>query len=260
MNHERALAWARRHIEKLHHDIEQFEDDQDDALATEPDGAPGEYLVKWRGAIEPIDEDWVFRIGDAIHGIRVALDWLTFSIVKPSTQKEIRNTLFPICFDATKWTGLAKQRLPNVSPNVADAFYTLQPCSRASTNPTVHIYHSPTGGFEPLAVLDELENIHKHRHPLRVDLASPSRGYVGWGTPNFDVVERFTFSASVGAPVFRVRLKTPSENGPNHHFHAPIHVCFEKGGAARGLPVVAVLNALHNHVADVIFRDLAAFV
>ena len=106
-----------------------------------------------------------------------------------------------------------------------------------------------------LGLLDELENIHKHRHPLVLAPASPTRGFTLWGGKNFETVGRFTPSTYAGAPVFRIRMHNADEH-PHANFNAPVQVCFHQPG----YPVVYTLDSLQAYVRKDVFGVLAKYI
>jgi hypothetical protein len=250
MNHERALKWARRHIEVLKADVRGFEEHHKGPLVTEPQAVIGEYLVKRPDAVPPFPPDWVFQVGDCLHGLRVALDYLAFAIVQPVGKDAIKNTAFPICRNdggrTPNWGSLSTTCLPGLDAKIVAKFYDLQPS--IGTN---------NFGLHPLALLDELENIHKHREPLRVSGHAPVRGAVG-GLANYEIIERFPFSPDKGAPVYRVRT-SPPDASPNSKFYAPVRVCFDKIGIAARIPVINALERIDHFVGHDVFNALATF-
>jgi len=252
VNHERALVWADRHFRVLKADIQQFEKSHEGPLVAEPDTVRGEYVLKRSRPTADFPEDWVFQIGDTLHAIRVSLDYLAFSIVRPTTPKEIKDTAFPICRDPKRsnWGSLHTTKLPGLAggSDVVKAFYDLQPCSRANKY-----------GVEMLNLLDDLENIHKHRHPLALVPASPTRGFTLWGGKNFELIERFPPSTNAGAPIFKIRMDNPDDR-PNANFLSPVRVCFDQTETGTGFPVVDTLQGLQHYVRKDVFGALAKFI
>lgn len=249
MNHERALNWSVHHLKPLRAAITAFEQDHEGPLVVEPDAVPGEYLVKRPRPIADFPEEWVFQIGDVLHAIRVALDYLAFSIVRPTTKEAIKNTAFPICRDSktSNWGSLHTLRLPGLTGDALDVFFALQPCNKRPGGPT------------PLTLLDDLENIHKHRHPLVLGPTTSTRGFTLWGETNFDVINRFPPSTDAGAPVFRIKMDKPDQH-PNANFMSPVRVCFDEASAGAPYPVVYTLQELHSHVRKDVFGALAKYI
>lgn len=252
MDHIRILEWADRQLGILKGDIERFESAQAYPLIGNREGTAGEYVLRFdKSHVQPIPDDWVFQIGDVIHNMRVSLDYLAFSIVKPPPDDDIiRRVSFPIVRESKDWPGRAGHCLPGITDEIGRAFERLQP------------YHGLSGDRpEPLFVLDALENVHKHRHLLTAGLASTSMGYVGWGNPNFTHVRWGVGAGPLDdrAEVVRLRLINPTETEPNRKFKATVKVCFRKEGVARGLPVPDLLEYVRDHIRDVVFRDLKKF-
>jgi hypothetical protein len=255
MDHLRILGWANKHLEILKAEIITFENKKPYPLVGDPDSTTGEYVMRFPDTeIESFPDDWGFQIGDILHNIRVALDYLTFSIVKPPSTDEdlIVATQFPIVTSPEgqkAWPSVADRRIRTVSPVVRDAFEKLQP------------YHGPSGSqYHPLFILNTLENVHKHRKLLITGFGNVSIHSVGWGTRNFEIIG-YTFRSSFnkGDEVTRLRLLNPSDTEPNHQFNLPLCVCFDREGPARGLPVRVILESIHDYTRDVVFPTLEPF-
>jgi hypothetical protein len=255
MDHVRILGWANQHLEILKREIAGFENKEPYALVGDPDSATGEYVMRFPIEVESFPDSWVFQIGDILHNIRVALDYLTFSIVNPPATDENLTiaTQFPIVTSSEgqkAWPSVAGRRIRTVSPIVRDAFEKLQP------------FHHPNGSqYHPLFFLNALENVHKHRKLVAAGVGHASIGSVGWGTANFEAVS-YTFRSSFnkGDEVVRLRLLNPSDTEPNQRFYLPIRVCFDREGPGRGLPVLVILESIHNYTRDVVFPELERFV
>jgi hypothetical protein len=252
----RILDWADRCLQILNRDIEAFEDENSDPLVGNHDRTTGEYVIRLpQGAVRPIPDDWVFRVGDIVHNMRVALDYLTFAIVKPPSNdvKRIRRTSFPIIAPprtALDWPGMAGLRLPDLDAAIVGVFESLQ------------AYHRRDGQWtDSLVTLDELENVHKHRYSLSAQLSIPTSSYTGWGAPNFEVVGWGIASGPLedGAEVYRLRMGTPNTI-PNRHFGASVKVCISEARPAATLPVEQVLVGISHHIREFIFPALEKFI
>src|SRR5215469_3237540 len=89
-------------------------------------------------------------IGDFLFNVRCALDHIIYSLVLSNAPNELRDsTAFPICSTADNFAAARKRhRLDGVPEKAVALIERLQP------------YHA---GNEPLAMLDELHNIDKHK-------------------------------------------------------------------------------------------------
>lgn len=252
MDHERILGWAETHLERLDQSTRAFAKQHPAVLVTRYDYNTAENVVSLRIRPLPMMDDWTFLIGDTLHNMRVALDYLTFKIVKPplTDRKSVRSTQFPICNRPEDWKGIASHRLPGVSDEVRNAFNALQP---------YHGTHAPR--LEPLFVLDALENVHKHRQLLDANPAITAQGFTG--SP--DKV-RFTTAGIPTGPLandtelYRYVFVNPDDTKTDLKFNAVTHVCFDREGPARGQIVVTALREIRDHIRNDIFPALERFV
>src|SRR5690242_6162326 len=129
MDHHRVLAWAETHVRHFDESARAFASKHPNVLVTKLDSHSGEQVVVLRPRRLPMMDDWPLIIGDALHNMRVALDYLTFSIVKPAVAnwELTRKTQFPICKRREDWAGAAAHRLSTLDKAVRDAFEELQP-------------------------------------------------------------------------------------------------------------------------------------
>lgn len=136
----------------------------------------GNELIVWGEALrEPPRLQWGIRAGDAIHNWRSALDHLVWELSEMFSgpapafplplKSRWRDVTFPILLDPAKWTAAVKRSLWAVDPRLHADFKALQPFEARNR-------HSPPGlpEREPLAVLQELWNIDKHRRIHLTDL------------------------------------------------------------------------------------------
>lgn len=252
MDHERILAWAETHLERLDESTRDFAKKHPAVLVTKYDSNTGENVVSLRLRRLPMMDNWTFIIGDALHNMRVALDYLTFEIVKPPLidYKLIRRTQFPICNRAEDWPGMANHRLPGVPDVIRDAFQALQP---------YHGLNRPR--LEPLFVLDALENVHKHRHLLDAYPAITSQGFTGSSDKiRFTTAGIPTGPLEDGVELYRYVFVDPNDTKTDMKFQAVTHVRFDRKGPARGQVVVKALSEIRDHIRNVIFPALERFI
>jgi hypothetical protein len=251
VDHQRILAWSETHLERLEGATSAFIKQHPAVLVTKYDGTTGENIVTLRLRRLPIMDEWTFMIGDTLHNMRVALDYLTFQIVKPplTDMRLVKRTQFPICDARDDWAGLAGNRLPGVSDDVRNAFEDLQP---------YHGRHSPR--LEPLLVLDALENVHKHRHLLDAFPAITSQGFTGDSSKI-----RFTTTGipigplENGVELYRYVFVDPNDTKTELKFQAVTDVRFDRDGPARGHVVVAALKEIRDHIRNEVFPKLEPF-
>ncbi len=117
---------------------------------------------------------WSAAIGDYLHNLRSALDNLTWAAVEKFKtrnldEREARAVIFPIGTSPDGWSRLATKRLPSVRESeVLLAFRSEQPF--AVTGNDAELLAAGLAERQPLAVLQSLSNIDKHRTLLLVFL------------------------------------------------------------------------------------------
>lgn len=95
-------------------------------------------------------DDFPLVVGDCVHNLRTALDYIVYQLVLANNKTPTTNNLFPICNSSQSWNGaLKRDRLCGVHLKAKTLIERLQPCHRPDNR--------------PLWILSELENIDKHR-------------------------------------------------------------------------------------------------
>lgn len=252
MDHRKILLWADRHLGALEASSARFfEENEPYRVGLDHDCIPPEYVVRLKKRPDVVFPDnWVFMIGDAVHNMRVALDYLAFAIVtKFDPKAAITQILFPIYRTPAEYARLEPKRLGKIPDEIKHAFEELQP---------YHRRHKPDP--EPLAVLDALENVHKHRRLLSAGVAISDRGYrVLSGNPGVvsTIREVVPFrELHDGAEIARYTFGNPEVK---LQFYAQFHICFDESDAdnpARGQVVLRSLKRIRDHIRDGIFPKL----
>jgi hypothetical protein len=254
VNHRRILTWAERHIEAVEASSSKFLLEHEPyRLRHDVDSTFPNYVL--RLAVKPgvtFPDEWVFMIGDAIHNMRVALDYLTFAIVtKHDPSTPITQILFPIYHTPKQYAKQEGRRLGNIDPAIKKVFEDFQP---------YHRQHAPKS--EPLGALDWLENVHKHRHLLDAGVAISDFAYTLKGRNPADVRIRSTsiwdIAHSDGAELAQYTLP---DRATKVEFRAQFHICFSKTdpNRAKGHVVVRLLKRIRDHIRDGIFPRLEPF-
>ena len=122
------------------------------------DGRSVDLLVRLRE--QPPIEDYSFRLSEALHQARSALDGLAWELSHQhgAVPKKERELYFPALDDATKWSAAAK-RLVSMPADVLDRIEKIQP------------YHSLPATTSFISVLSRLSNQDKHRDLIIPNLA-----------------------------------------------------------------------------------------
>ncbi len=146
-------------------------DDQPYRVKTQQDIYTGEivcYVILRKGP----PTEWGSILGDVVHGLRATLDNLVWELSVAFTGSppvdpipagnRWRKIGFPIITDESKWAPTLKGPLWAVDPSLTPTFKKYQPFLTGQ--------HAPDR--EPLAILQELWNIDKHRHIHVVAIAA----------------------------------------------------------------------------------------
>lgn len=123
-----------------------------------------EIVLTARVLKEPPSEAASLIIADVVNSLRAALDNLVWALSVrangPPPEDPIprgdpwRTVAFPVVLDKNRWKDATDVRLRFVDPALHTRFHRLQPFYRRKNRPE----------RDPLAILDELWNIDKHRH------------------------------------------------------------------------------------------------
>jgi hypothetical protein len=260
------------------------------AFWSEPlDGTNGDTLIIFAEATEdPPSRLWGPVIGDIAHGLRSALDQVawdlsvgyqaTLASTPPTdpipTGNRWRDISFPICRQSQDWSSVWGRRMWATDPALKAIFERFQPYF-GGKNPA---------NREPLAVLDELWNIDKHRHLHLVNATVDLRDVFSVepfpGMPNiaFEVVSKRALGPLVGpTEIGRARmvrrpdgrLTAPFATGPDGSESSPgiiavslpqvhmnpdlaVDVAFDQGAPAYGRSVLKTLRRLRKTVQDIV--------
>jgi hypothetical protein len=119
------------------------------------------HLVCRDTPILPSDE-WATLIGDCVHNLRSALDYLAWELA--GSNLDDRQIMFPICDTPEQWERFCKSRGTNLRPTILEKLKELQPFTQ-----------DPNGGIAVLSVIRDLDNRDKHQL-LTVTAAAQSVG------------------------------------------------------------------------------------
>lgn len=257
-DHIRVLSWAERHLEAFEATLRRFWEEQPTPLRTKGNIKTREQVVSYIPRRIPLDPEWAFRIGDVVHNMRVSLDYLAFHVVtKYAKPKKLTQVSFPICDktaeDYREMAGrrIAAKQLPKA---VKDAFEGLQPYHRGKTK-----------DFHPLASLDRLENVHKHRRLLSArpavtavvqDGVSDKIKITRFYNPNGAVLDKPT-------ELYGYVVLDRSHVAADVQFRVREHICFHESPdvvPTQGIIVVRLLKQIRDFIRDEVFREFESFV
>jgi hypothetical protein len=269
---------ADKHIRALARMIRRFRQEAyavggQPAFGVDPDPAHRfDVIVLAEARKEPPSLLWGPIIGDIVHGLRSALDQVAWglSIDHQATigksprsypipsKSPWRDISFPICRDGKYWDDVSNRKLWAVDSGVGASLKGFQPFNTGPQAPN----------REPLAVLEELWNIDKHRHLHLINATVELRKAVsvelfpGMPRIDFEVISQgplggpFVGPAEVGRarPIERPGVQTPRTNAP-HMFMYPdlaVDVAFDQGAPAYGGSVLKTLRHLRKTVQDIV--------
>jgi hypothetical protein len=235
---------------------------------TAPD-AVGDVIIWAEATAQPPSEVWGPIIGDVVHNLRSALDQLIWGLSVEFEGSEApppdpipsgspwRGVRFPVCLTSAAWDAAATRNLWAIDPLLLSRLEALQPSCTGAEMPD----------REPLAVLQELWNIDKHRHLHLVnaigglhELQSVTP-FAGAPDLKFEIVSKREMGPLVGrTEIGRARL-IPGEwiavTLPQWHIDpiVAINVAFDQGPPAYGSRVLDTLVRISQTVEGI----LAAF-
>jgi hypothetical protein len=195
----------------------------------------------------PVPARLAFLLGDCLQNVRSALDYLVWELVLAANNQPTKDNAFPICITPEGFTKALKgRRLEGMAAAATDLVAWFQP-------------HRSGGKQEaegmPLAVLDYLVNVNKHRRVLLTvirtfpgnELLRFKDGDVEWGLPTPDALQS-------NVP-FGEKL-TPSEL--QGHGGMAALIAFNEG-AADGAEVSLTAGSLIDYVADEVIAKFERF-
>jgi hypothetical protein len=228
-------------------------------------------IISAQAVEEPPSLKWGPIIGDIVHGLRSALDQVAWGlsvdyqatvgnqpppdpIPKGDRWKEVA---FPICRKQADWNGLWGSKMWAADLAVKTVLERFQPYY-SGQNPADR---------EPLAVLEELWNIDKHRHLHLVNATIELRDVIAVkpfpGLPdfNFEVITKRAPGPLVGtAEIGRARqvdlpgIQSPRTNLPQVFMYPDlaVDVAFDQGAPAYGGSVLKTLRSLRKTVQNIV--------
>ena len=154
---------ARRQIETLEVDVENFCADIRRSIVHETDRNAGEQKWVFRDATPKPRIEWSILAGEILYNLRSALDHLVWQLVLANGMDPTRANQFPILNDEAAWTSdRTAQFLQGVADKDKETIRHLQPF-----NPFLQLWDN--GECRPFnaqvfGTLQQLCNVDKHRH------------------------------------------------------------------------------------------------
>jgi hypothetical protein len=151
---------AKLHRDELHRELVSYFQSNPGGVFETPDSTPGHRLYEFREK-DPIPARLGLICGDCLQCLRSSLDYLVWELVEAAGKPTHKQLMFPISLTPNDYKNelTKRHRLAGVDPAATSIIDTLQPY--VSTNPE----------RSPLAMLDELTNLNKHRRIILTSLA-----------------------------------------------------------------------------------------
>jgi len=119
------IEWARRHFDTFKGHVDTFFAQNPYVAAVRSDPEGSRYLVRIQNPPRMPSDEWALLIGDCVHNLRSALDYLVWEMAGADPQD--RTTMFPIFIDAQRYRGDAHIRLRKAPEEVQAVIEKLQP-------------------------------------------------------------------------------------------------------------------------------------
>jgi hypothetical protein len=242
------LARAAEHLGALRAAIDEYLAAGPYRTPHEYDAPSGEYVFRLVGD-QPLPLRLGIIVGDFAHNARSALDHLVYAL---SNGAYPRSSQFPIALTERDYRDQARRRLRGVAADARAAIELVPP-----------VRHQPDARLHPLAALDELSNVDKHRliHPTYATSADERPDVTvefleGPEESHAEVIYRASVPLADGAVVLRLRLHPPGAQEPNVVVKGglPVDIAFGDGRLQ--------LRALHDilrAVAEIVERYVGPY-
>ncbi len=187
-------------------------------------------------------------VGDFVHNVRAALDYLTCRLVEQAGGIVTNRTYFPIFTNPEVYTDRAPTAIKGTPRDARTVFEALQPFSGPNSNPFDPRWRDPEG--EPLAVLHELDRIDKHRALSLTEAVGEVEikglpDHIALGpTPHGWVIGPFKRNA----PISVIRFQRPPGEQVNVYLSVRFHIVFDPDGPAATEDVIKTLDDIRQTV------------
>jgi hypothetical protein len=167
------ISWAQHHFDDLKTNIDDFFTRNKYVVIVERGGGGHErFVARVKNPPEMPWIPWSLMIGDCVHNLRSALDYLVWELAG-ADPKDI-HTMFPIYTNPTKYAQGARTRIARLPAEVQVLIEKLQPYNSAPTEELAN--------KSALAALNRLNNADKHQL-LTFIAAMPNAGNIVFTIP-----------------------------------------------------------------------------
>jgi hypothetical protein len=261
---------ANMHLSLLDERIQRFVDSNPYKVETEPGPNRGEEIVYANTLREPPTQEWSAIVGDIVHNLRSALDHLVWQLTlanghtPPAVVPRLRHAPggkwrdvgFPIFFTPRPTDHLGNLISWDTAKDLR-SLWGVRPSLRADIQGLQPFNHGKDAPKQPLAILDELWNIDKHRH---LNFTSSLLGLHDTESAepiaNFRILQRHTGGPFKGRTPLITRVHVGSDFTPIDDMHMKprlsFDISFEEGPPAYGGRVIESLESLRDTVAAIL--------
>jgi hypothetical protein len=183
------LEWAAEHRRAYDDLFESYLSTDPYSIEFDYDPETGWHTFRWQVRVEPPLELLALIFSDILGNLRSTLDYLVWQLVLTGGQKPGRKTGFPIVKREQDWAVQGGSALRGVPDQWAELIEAMQPFRRFD-RPDLH----------PLAILEHVNNLTKHRFLPAAVLTADSFGYL-INIANLPPEETFESRDSLDRPI-----------------------------------------------------------
>lgn len=253
------LARADAHFDAVKRALEKVTD-------SDPDLIPGEFdtyahMYVFRAQRDSLSPQAVGPIiGDCVHNLRAALDYLVWELTPESVRQSKAATRieFPIFTNPLDYKAGATKKIGSIDPLAQAVIKQLQPFAGPNSNRFDPNWRDPER--EPLAFLYELDKWDKHRslNLTEDNISATLVGFEQLGVIVPPTPAKFPGRYKRGAILAAAQMPLGRPD-VDVYLSAAYDIAFERGGPAGGEPVIQTLNHIRQEVRNRVFPALYRF-
>jgi hypothetical protein len=224
---------AKKHVRDLDSCIKSFLAKKPYTLAAKPHPiAEIRHTTLYVAHVDPVPDDISLIVGDAIHNLRSALDYLMWQLVEAGGGVPDRNIYFPIAETAQQYqSAIGNREIQKITPNALHIISSVQPYQTLD---------------QTLWLLHQLDIIDKHRLLLTVTASMDKWGVdLAKGSNIWFNEDRF-IPLIAGYEV--VNIPTGTYNKPDQEFQLGVDIAFGESEIPEGELVLYTLNKMADFV------------
>jgi hypothetical protein len=251
------LARADDHFNAIQQAIYRTVDPSAQLIPGEFDADGPQYL--FRSQRDSPKPTWLSPlIGDCVHNLRAALDYLVWELVHITGTTGSTKTEFPIFTNVALYRAHAPQKIRGVPPEAEAIFERLQPFYGPNSDPFSPDWRDPLD--EPLAYLYDLERWDKHR-ALNVTqdlLAANLVGFEQLGIHTSPARSVLHGRFERGAVIARAQVRADHPQ-VDVYLSASFDIAFDRNGPAGGEEVIQTLDDIRQTISRMVLPAFAGY-